>query len=101
MNFSERVHRVVRGIPKGRVMSYSRVARDAGSPGAARAVGNLMRRNHCPGVGPGRTPCHRVVKADGSLGGFSGSGGPEGKRKLLEREGVSFDGEIVKKRLLI
>jgi methylated-DNA-[protein]-cysteine S-methyltransferase len=84
MSFRERVYGIVAGIPAGRVMSYSGVAGKAGSPGAARAVGTLMARNPFPGSGPGKVPCHRVVKADGSLGGFSGKDGPEGKKAMLE-----------------
>ena len=95
MSFSERVYRVVAGIPRGRVMSYSRVAALAGSPGAARATGVLMSRNPRPGTGPGKIPCHRVVRADGSLGGFSGHGGPAAKKVLLEKEGVDFRNHIV------
>jgi O-6-methylguanine DNA methyltransferase len=96
MSFSESVYRVVGGIPRGRVMSYSRVASLAGSPGAARAVGTLMARNPRPGTGPGEIPCHRVVKSDGSLGGFSGPGGRGAKKGLLEREGVGFSRERVR-----
>lgn len=90
MSFSERVYRVVAGIPRGRVMSYSRVAALAGRPGAARAVGTLMARNPRPGTGPGRVPCHRVVRSGGSPGGFSGPGGPTAKKGLLEGEGAGF-----------
>lgn len=105
MSFSGSVYRVVAGIPGGRVMSYSRVAALAGSPGAARAVGTLMARNFpsrpCrtgegrardpyPGVGSGKVSCHRVVRSDGSLGVFSGPGGREAKKALIEKEGVGF-----------
>jgi O6-methylguanine-DNA--protein-cysteine methyltransferase len=110
MSFSERACRVVAGIPRGRVMSYSGVAALAGSPGAARAVGTLMSKNfpsrprrigECrasntrPGAGRGKVPCHRVVRSDGSLGGFSGPGGIEAKRAMLEREGVGFRNGII------
>lgn len=80
--FSEKVLNVVRGIRKGSTLSYAEVARRAGSPGAARAVGTLMARNFDPSV-----PCHRVVKADGVPGNYN-RGGPEAKRKILAREGV-------------
>lgn len=95
MSFRERVYRTVGRIPPGRVMPYSRVATLAGSPGAARAVGTLMARNPRPGTGPGRVPCHRVVRADGSLGGFSGPGGREAKKAMLEKEGVGFRGGMI------
>ena len=90
MPFSDSVYGIVKGIPAGKVMSYSQVAERAGSPGAARAVGMLMAENGLPGSGPGRIPCHRVVKADGSVGGYSAEGGPVRKRLMLEREGVRF-----------
>jgi O-6-methylguanine DNA methyltransferase len=90
MSFSEKVYKVVSKIPSGKVMSYSAVASKAGSPGASRAVGSLMARNPNPGTGPGKVPCHRVVSSDGSLGGFSGKNGPEGKLRLLRNEGIKF-----------
>ena len=64
-DFRERVRAAVSRIPKGRVMTYGEVARAAGSPGAARAVGNIMKANHDAAV-----PCHRVVRGDGSLSGI-------------------------------
>lgn len=95
MSFRNSVHRVVASIPSGRVMSYSMVARLAGSPGAARVVGSLMARNSIPGTGPGRVPCHRVVRSDGSLGGFTSPDGPPAKRVLLKKEGVAFTGDKI------
>lgn len=62
-------------------MTYGAVAEAAGHPGAARAVGAVMKNNYDPGV-----PCHRVVRSDGP-GGYNGGGG-EAKRALLEREGA-------------
>lgn len=78
--FRENVLVVVKTIPVGEVMSYGEVARRAGSPRAARAVGAIMRANHDPSV-----PCHRVICVDGRLGGFNR--GPEEKEKLLRKEG--------------
>ncbi len=63
-------------------MSYGEVAHRAGSPGAARAVGNIMRKNHDP-----RVPCHRVIKSDGSLGGYNH--GVAAKIKALRAEGMT------------
>lgn len=57
--FADRVRDVVRNIPRGEVLTYAEVAAAAGSPGAARAVGNIMKGNHDPEV-----PCHRVVRSD-------------------------------------
>lgn len=78
--FAERVRRVVSRIPKGETLSYGEVARLAGNPGAARAVGAVMRRNFDAAV-----PCHRVVRADGAPGGYN-RGGPEAKGRLLAAE---------------
>jgi len=97
MSFEERVYRIVAGIPKGRVMSYSDVAREAGCPGASRAVGNAMRRNPWPGTAAGKVPCHRVVKRNGLLGSYSAKGGVEKKMSLLLKEGVKIiDGKVGK-----
>jgi methylated-DNA-[protein]-cysteine S-methyltransferase len=80
-DFTRRVYEVVRRIPPGETRTYAQVARAAGRPGAARAVGNAMANNRlCLFV-----PCHRVVGSTG-LGGFSGSGGLAQKRLLLDLE---------------
>jgi len=71
-------------VPAGMVVSYGSLARRAGHPRAARAVGSLMAKNPFPLF----YPCHRVVKADGRLGNFGG--GTELKQRLLEDEGVVF-----------
>jgi O-6-methylguanine DNA methyltransferase len=81
-NFTERVRAVVASIPKGKTMTYGEVAAVAGSPGAARAVGTIMSKNYGNNV-----PCHRVIGANGSLGGYN-RGGVEKKRMLLKNEGV-------------
>ena len=83
--FSRRVLSLVRGIPPGRVATYGDIARLAGRPRAARAVGNIMSGCARPDV-----PCHRVIGAGGRLGGY---GGDEAlKRSLLVAEGVSVVG---------
>ena len=68
-------------IPRGEVMSYGEVAEAAGNPGAARAVGTIMSQNIDQSI-----PCHRVVKADGSPGGYNGLKGE--KILLLKQEGA-------------
>lgn len=78
-SFSERVRDAVRQIPKGKTLPYMEVARRAGNPRAARAVGAIMKNNYDPTI-----PCHRVIRADGTLGGYNR--GRERKRKLLEGE---------------
>jgi methylated-DNA-[protein]-cysteine S-methyltransferase len=80
--FANAVLRVVRRIPVGKVATYGDVAEAAGRPGAARAVGNIMRDCRERDV-----PCHRVIAADGKLGGFGGN--LELKRGLLRAEGLA------------
>lgn len=72
---------VVAAIPAGSVLTYKKVAELAGSPGACRAVGNIMNRNRNPKV-----PCHRVIKSDGSIGGYAW--GTNKKKALLKLEGA-------------
>ncbi|QYJ17104.1 Methylated-DNA--protein-cysteine methyltransferase [Rubrobacter xylanophilus DSM 9941] len=83
--FQRRVMRVVRGIPRGEVRPYGWVAREAGSPGASRAVGNVMARNPLPLL----VPCHRVVRNDGTPGNYGFS--PREKVRLLREEGVPLE----------
>jgi len=87
--FRSRVLAAVRRIPPGRVATYGDVAAVAGSPRAARAVGNIMRECRSPGV-----PCHRVIAAGGRLGGFGGN--IQLKKELLRAEGIPVTGSRVK-----
>ena len=80
--FSRNVRAVVAAIPAGEVRTYRQVAAAAGRPGAWRAVGNILHRNHDPGV-----PCHRVVRSDGRTGGYNR--GPRLKAALLKREAAA------------
>ncbi len=80
MSFSENVLRAVRQIPKGEVRTYGEIAEVAGSPGAARAVGSLMKHNRDLNI-----PCHRVICSSGKIGGYNGNLGK--KKDLLEAEG--------------
>ncbi len=84
ITFTERVQNVVRKIPKGKTKTYKEVATAVGSPWAARAVGTIMSKNYLKDV-----PCHRVIKSDGTLGGYN-RGGIEKKRALLKKEGVKL-----------
>ncbi|MDP1690145.1 MAG: MGMT family protein [bacterium] len=81
-SFANRVRDAVRQIPKGETKSYGEVARAIGYPGAARAVGTVMKNNYDPSV-----PCHRVVRSDGRIGDYN-RGGERAKKRLLEKEGV-------------
>jgi methylated-DNA-[protein]-cysteine S-methyltransferase len=83
--FHRRVYEVVRTIPSGETMSYGEVAAEAGSPGAARAVGQALRRNPFAIV----VPCHRVLAAGGKTGGFSATGGVSTKLRILAIEGYA------------
>lgn len=88
-NFYEAVYRLVRRIPRGRVMTYGQIATILGAPRAARAVGYAMRA--CSASSP--VPWHRVINR---MGGISSRGRAEGallQRDLLEEEGVVFDDE--------
>jgi methylated-DNA-[protein]-cysteine S-methyltransferase len=80
--FTEKVLGMVKKIPKGSTMTYAGVAKLAGSPGAARAVGTIMANNFDKTV-----PCHRVIRSDGKIGEYN-RGGPETKRTLLVKEGA-------------
>src|SRR3989338_3056345 len=86
MNFKERVYKICRSIPKGKVATYGQLAKLAGKSKAARAVGVFMKNN--PDVP--QTHCHRVVASDGKLTGYSGVGGITQKKKMLLKEGVCF-----------
>lgn len=81
-DFTNRVRTIVKNIPKGKTMTYKQVAELAGSPGASRAVGNIMHDNYDPEI-----PCHRVIRSDGKLGCYN-RGGEQMKRKILQEEGA-------------
>lgn len=71
-------------IPKGETRTYKQIAAQIGNKNAYRAVGSALKWNPLPI----KIPCHRVVKSDGSLGNYSGRGGPAGKMALLKAEGA-------------
>ncbi len=80
--FARRVLQACRRIPYGQTRSYTQLAQTAGSPRAARAVGNVMASNRHPLL----VPCHRVVTSSGALGGFSAPSGTQLKQRLLDLE---------------
>ncbi len=85
--FQRLVWQELKKIPKGQVRTYAQIASAIGHPrSAARAVANAC------GANPDliTTPCHRVIRSDGGLGGYSGPGGVETKRRLLQEEGVKI-----------
>ena len=84
--FQLKVWKYLKTIPKGEVRTYTQVAKAINKPKAVRAVANAIGKNpYAPKI-----PCHRVIRNDGSLGGYSGDGGIKTKKKLLKSEGISF-----------
>jgi methylated-DNA-protein-cysteine methyltransferase-like protein len=94
--FSIKVFTAVREIPEGKVASYSQVAIQAGSPRAARAVGNVLHSN----ISPENAPCHRVVHNDGRLADAYVFGGAGKQEAMLKSEGIEFlaDGRVNMKK---
>ena len=83
--FQIKVWEALKTIPRGETRTYLQIAQQIGRPNAVRAVANAIGKNpYAPEI-----PCHRVVRTDGSLGGYSGPGGIETKIRLLREEGVS------------
>ena len=82
--FQKKVWNYLKTIRKGTVKTYKQVAIAINRPKSARAVANAVGKNpFAPKI-----PCHRVIRSDGSLGGYSGKGGVNTKKLLLKREGV-------------
>ena len=84
--FQLKVWRFLQKIPRGKIKTYSEIAKAIGKPNSFRAVANAVAKNPFPPT----IPCHRVVRANGTLGGYSGKGGSKTKKKLLKKEGFSF-----------
>ena len=84
--FQLKVWSYLKKIPKGKVKTYAQVAKAIGKPKAVRAVANAVGKNPFPP----KIPCHRVIRSDGKLGGYSAKGGIKTKKKLLKNEGFSF-----------
>jgi len=78
--FKREVIKIVKKIPKGKVLTYKQVAEKAGKPKAWRAVGNILAKNKNPDV-----PCHRVIRSDGKIGSYNR--GWKKKKELLKKEG--------------
>ena len=79
LEFGEKVLHIVKKIPKGKTLTYKEVARRAGNPRAYRAVGNILNKNYSSKI-----PCHRVVRSDGTIGGYNR--GRKVKKELLRKE---------------
>lgn len=91
MSKSQLVYQFLGFIPKGKVLTYGKLAELAGMPRGARAVGNILHKNpDAP-----RVPCHRVVASDGRVGSNYALGGPSEQFKMLKEEGVVMMGDKV------
>ena len=84
--FQLKVWSYLRKIPRGSVKTYSQVAKAIGKPLAVRAVASAIGKNPFPP----KIPCHRVIRSDGSLGGYSAKGGIKTKKMLLKKEGITL-----------
>ena len=84
--FQKKVWNYLITIKKGSVKTYKQVAIAINRPKSARAVANAVGKNPLPP----KIPCHRVIRSDGSIGGYSGKGGIKTKRKLLKKEGIKL-----------
>ena len=82
--FQIKVWNYLKKIPKGKLRTYSQVAKAINRPLAVRAVANAIGKNPFPPI----IPCHRVVRSDGSLGGYSSKGGVTTKKALLKKEKI-------------
>ena len=89
--FRRTILAAIRELHYGEISTYGRVARECGSPSAARAAGGALASNPIPII----IPCHRIVASDGRLTGFSAPGGERAKMVLLKMEGVEFNGLLV------
>ena len=78
--FQLKVWSYLKKIPKGKLKTYAQVAKAIGKPKAVRAVANAIGKNPFPP----KIPCHRVIRSDGKLGGYSAKGGIKTKKKLLQ-----------------
>ena len=84
--FQLKVWNYLTKIPKGKVKTYLQVAKGIGNPSAVRAVASAIGKNpNAPKI-----PCHRIIRTDGFIGGYSGKGGIKTKKLLLKREGIKL-----------
>ena len=88
-DFQKAVWSEIDKIPFGQTRSYKEIALALGKPNASRAVANACGKNPYPVI----IPCHRVIRSDGKMGGYSGKGGTKMKKNLLKKEGVILGNE--------
>ena len=85
--FQIKVWEFLKTIPEGTVTTYSKLAKAIGYPKAVRAVANAIGNNPNPII----IPCHRVIRANGTIGGYSGIGGIKKKKALLKKENIKLN----------
>ena len=85
--FQIKVWKAISKIPRGQVRTYKELAKLIKKPKASRAVANACGKNPYPI----KIPCHRVIRSDGTLGGYSGRGGISTKKNILKKEGYNFE----------
>lgn len=95
MEFRDKIYKIVKNIPKGRVATYKSIAIAIGQPQTSRAVANALAQNFNPKI-----PCHRVIRSDGFLGGYN-RGGLTHKAKLLRSEGVLVKNNRVESKSIL
>jgi methylated-DNA-[protein]-cysteine S-methyltransferase len=84
---AKQVYNIVAQIPEGKVTTYGDIARALGHPRASRLIGRILNKNPNPIL----TPCHRVIKSNGNIGGYAF--GKARKKELLKKEGLCFVGD--------
>ena len=84
---ASQVYDIIAQIPEGKVTTYGDIARALGHPRASRVIGRILNKNPNPIL----TPCHRVIKSNGNIGGYAF--GKARKKELLKKEGLSFIGD--------
>ncbi len=92
-DFQKNVWFEISKIETGKVLTYKQIAEKIGRPNSSRAVANACGKNPCLEI----IPCHRVIRTDGFLGGYSGKGGIKKKQQLLMNEGIKFKSGILLK----
>ena len=88
-DFQIKVWKEIKKIPKGKVKTYKELAKAIAKPTASSAVANACGKNPYPVI----IPCHRVIRSDGKMGGYSGKGGTKMKKNLLKIEGIILGNE--------
>jgi len=84
LNLEQKVYKKLLEVPKGKITTYSELSKAVGIKNGQRFIGNVMNKNPYPAI----IPCHRVVKSDGSIGGYTY--GKKVKTKMLTQEGVKI-----------